>query len=305
MKRLKFWVLHFNGDHSLVQIAFINFLALNLHIMVANALPTVIFVIENPVIRAQIYMLWLVGVFGLLLPWQWIGLVRAAWFEWTRLKTLGGILTALLVSVFSTYLLVRYVAPTPQAFMTAFQVAQSQDGFKAEITRINESTLSLSGELQFGTARKMEGYLRDSAITTLELSVTAGQLYEARRLASFVEKHGTLIRVDAVCLTPCTLILASGGKRTVSAEARIGFQSYKVLYPDDRSLWFVEQNQRKDMKRLEALGVDNSLIQKSFYTQVSPPFWEPGADLLLEGGWIDAIVPAFDSGADAATVTVQ
>ena len=304
MTHFKFWFMHFNGDHSLVQISLFNFLLINLHVMAADAVPTIVFIIENPVIRAQIYIVWVLAVFGFLLPWQWIGLVRAGWFEWTRLGNLGGILSAAVVSVFSTLLLLYYVAPSPSELTKTFLIAQERDGYSSEISHINETTLGVSGELHYGAASKIATLMRDGDLTTLEIDVTAGHLYEARRLSHFVKERGIDVTVNEVCLSPCTLVLASGAHRTAASTAVIGFQGYKVLYPDDRSSWFVEQNQQKDMEWLKEQGIDAALIQKSFYTHYVQAFWYPDVELLREKGWIDRISKANATISDSDTVSV-
>lgn len=288
MTRLGFFRQHLNGDHSLVQTSLFNLLAINLHVIVLGALPTIVFIIQNPVIRQQFYVAWLVAVFGVLLPWQLIGLARACWFDWYRIQNYGGVIMAVIVSIFSTFLLFYYVMPKDGGFGLAVDIGLSRDLYTADIS-VDGSKLTLSGGLHYGTASKVKQLVHDKGITHVQLEVSAGHLYEARQLAQLVRDKNLDVSVTRVCLTPCTLILASGKNRTVSEDARIGFQSYKMLFPDRRSSWFVSQNTDRDTRWLQSMGVDLAFIYQSFYLQTAVPFWRPSKELLLSKNWIDAI----------------
>jgi hypothetical protein len=293
VKDIGFFRRHWNGDHSLVQMSVFNFLAINLHILVVGAVPTVVFIIHNPVIRQRFYLAWILFIFCVVIPWQWIGMIRGSLFDWFRIQNYGGVILAGLVSVFSTFLLFYYVLPTTDEFRRTYETSFKIDRYVADI-QIDGSRLVLSGALHFGTAAKVNQLVRKNNITELQIEVSAGHLYEARELAYMVQERGLDVTVNRVCLAPCTLILAAGNTRTVSESARIGFQSYKALFPDARSSWFVIQNTNKDLAWLQSLGIDSAFVYQSFYLQTNVPYWEPSKALMLAKGMVDVVTNPAD-----------
>lgn len=241
---------HFKGDHSLVQVVLLTILIANLHFMVVDAIASIVGIINNPVIRNQIYIVWITLLFGGFVPVQWIGLYNACKFQIETYSNYGGVIVAVTTSALATWLLIHYVFPTTVDIQNVLRIAQAKDSYSIELHVSENYSLDISGTLYFGAAKNISEIISKNKITEITLNITAGHLYEARKLADLVAEHEINVTVNETCLTPCPLILASGKVRTVSEEAIIGFQSYKELYPDHRSNWFVEQKQKADIEQI-------------------------------------------------------
>lgn len=290
LKIPRFFRDHLKGDHSLLQVVFLSIILVNLLFMVVDALGSIVGIVENPVIRNQIYMVWVVFLFGVVVLWQWVGLFNSCKYNIIEIENYSGVIVAVVAAITASWMLFHVSFPSSTVLQQSVLTARAIDAYETDFQLLDESTLEISGGLSFGSYRKAADLISQHGIKTLRLNITEGQLYEARMLADISVKAKLKIEVFRNCFAPCTLVLASGSYRKVSNDANIGFQSYKILYPDERSSWFVDRKQKSDIERLKKLGVDSKFVFQSFYSRKNEPFWRPGVNRLLTENYIDEIV---------------
>jgi len=279
---------HLKGDHSIVTVVVVTFLLVNLLLITIDALATIIGIVDDPVVRNRLYFVWLSFQFFTILPIQWISLIQSCRFQIEAFQNYGGAALSIVFAFVLTGVLFQYNFPSLAEAGHYLDIAKGKDHYQSTIS-VENKVLRLSGSLEFGSAKKVEKAIQAHNIETLELDVTAGQLYEARQIAKLVSDLQMGVLVTSRCLTPCTLILASGRLRQVNRDALVGFQSYKILYPDPRSDWFVEQEQSKDIRWLIDHKVSKSFVYQTFYSRTNQNFWYPELSRLVEVGYIDRI----------------
>jgi len=280
---------HLRGDHSIVTIVVVTFLFFNLTLITIDSVASIVGLVDNPVLRKQIYFVWLIFQFAIILPIQWISLAQSCRFQIAAFKNYGGSILTIVFSIVFTLLLFQYNFPGESELASYWKIARGVDNYHTDIS-VENDVLMLSGSLELGSAKKVALAIKANKVQKLELDLSEGQLYEAREIARLVREQKLDVLVTRSCLAPCTLILASGRQRVVSEDAKIGFQSYKILYPDPRSRWFEEQEEKRDMNWLKQNDVSESFVFQTFYSRTNQNYWYPELPRLIEVGYIDQII---------------
>ncbi len=275
---------HWRGECSLAWSFWVNFLLL---FFVLNYLER--FTLP-PYLRGELAVSVAVAGFFLVVrlvvyPWQVVGVIRACE---RRIKNRADRSWA----VAAEGVVVLSIAATLAA---AFSSYQSLLGYRLslhpperpEIARayelglVRENTLlHVRGPLEIGITREVSRLLAEHPqVTGIILDSGGGQIYEGRGLARLIRENALATYSLDECVSSCTTAFVAGTRRTLGANARLGFHQYKsyAVVP----VIDVDEEQAKDRALFEAQGVSAGFLRKMF-EQPPDNMWWPEVEELLD-----------------------
>ncbi len=159
----------------------------------------------------------------------------------------------------------------------------------------NDPTLHyFSGQINPFTPQRFKDYLdRNTQLGTLVLESTGGHVYAAREIARLIQQADINTRVDSYCYSSCTLIFASGTKRTAGTRAELGFHGYQYRTGSSAIYDNIESQQHKDTLIFLKQGISQTFIDHIFSAPHNQ-LWLPDNDETYRLGPVDAFGNAAD-----------
>jgi len=220
----------------------------------------------------------------LLCAWWGVGVWRATrrWLGGDRALLVG---VALAMSGMTALLFAfdRMADRDSQMTVLALAVIAADAGSKP-LVRLSADgrRLALSGEMGFGTTKRVRGELaRHPGVAGIELAGPGGSAAEGFALAALVRDRGLKTYVRSDCASACVLAFAGGRERLVGPSARLGLHRSGVDWRRDDGK--PSATDRTMAGFLVAQGVTDDFVARILRT----PFhelWVPTIDEVIAGG---------------------
>jgi hypothetical protein len=130
------------------------------------------------------------------------------------------------------------------------------------------SELYLSGFLTYDSAKNVINLLKNNPeVKTVNLNLTGGHLYEARKLSKYLAQQQYSTHVDDQCHANCLITYLGGQKRTAADTAQFSFHHRHGYENGYRSDWTIIKEQEKDRLYFQARGVYEKSTYMLYYKQ--------------------------------------
>jgi hypothetical protein len=162
--------------------------------------------------------------------------------------------------------------------------------------------LSIAGPIGFGlTARVDDALASFDNVRVVRLNSGGGRLAEAYRLGERIRDRGLSTHVAEECSSACVIAFASGAKRLLGPEARIGL--HEVSFPGLAPRWS-ESERRKYIEFLKGQGVSAGFVNNAM-RRGGEGMWYPSHDQLIDAGLASAMAEdgEFDDALQEFSVT--
>lgn len=258
---------HWQGDRTQGTAYWVNVVSLLLLIKFAIAMLSISSVIDNPVLSTRIWLVVILLVLLVVLPWSFIGSVRSTWkhIHLFRDRTPG---IWLLIALAGTlgYSAVQFKRALP-GLTNMVNIALKKETESYSVIS-GEHKITLSGYLTYGSAKTITGMLKNNdAIKAIELNLTGGHLYEARQLSEYLAKQSYNTHVKDQCALNCLVVFLGGSKRTATDSAKFSFHHHRGYENGYRSDWVITREQVKDRAYFEKRGVLKKATYALYYKQ--------------------------------------
>lgn len=280
----------------MVRAFWINFLPLFL--LLWWAIDPLVTVFQDDAPRAYVIaMSYSIVAFGIILPWQVVGVLRTSERYlvdygnplWGRAAQALVIIATMAALIVITGAVQRIGArQSYHEFGKRWEAATSR---VYDVTQVPGTTLArLVGDMQNGTTRVLEKwFIEHPNITGIILDSTGGRVYEGRGVARLVREKGLDTYTMTGCYSACTIAYIAGVKRFVVDGAKLGFHQY--TYATAKNLGYLDSSaeQDKDLSSYRSRGIDEGFIERVFDAS-SSDMWFPDYDQLIASRVIDAVV---------------
>lgn len=151
-----------------------------------------------------------------------------------------------------------------------------------DILPVTKGVAFLEGEIDFHSYNGLKNALAAFPdLDTLNLDSPGGRIPAARGLALVVAAAGLKTHVTGICASACTLVLVAGSKRSMDADAKIGFHGYRLL--SNTPFLDVQKEQARDMDYFKRRGVSAEFLDHVFATPFEDMWLPTKAELLTSG----------------------
>ena len=272
---------HWKGEMPLAQAFWLNFVLLYCLLQAGERLLFPPYVVDENLVAAGFAAHALIAkliVFG----WQAVGVLRScgksiasdsnpSWGTAGQFAVAGGLVMTI-VLLLDSYQNLRMPPEEP--------------AYSLELVR-GGSLIHLRGPLEVGiSARVGELIARNPAVEGIILDSGGGQIYQGRGLALLIRQHGLDTYTLEKCFSSCATAFIAGNRRTLGANALIGFHRYKthsVIPSID-----VPAEQLRDMRIFESQGVPQAFLRRAF-SYAPEEMWRPSESSLLEAGIVHRV----------------
>jgi hypothetical protein len=310
-ERLNYIGRHWRGELSLAVSFWVNFVALNLLLLAARPLLqqelVALSLDDDPRWMARIALLNVIFVYGLVYPWQLVGVWRSALrYRSRKLRPGWGLASQAVValSVLVTGATLWLAAPT---YRDIVSIGFGPDRYGAfSISRIGDggSLLHFEGYLGYRAAREVRAAMgEEPPVQAIVLDSPGGWIASGRGLAKVIEEAGLDTYSFAGCHSACVTAFLAGGNRYLADEARLGFHQYAVPFEglDTYSNMTVEQH--RDLRYFRRQGVRPEFLARLFQAPHEGA-WFPTQRELIAARAISGVVRSeevlFGVGSDTA-----
>ncbi len=243
------------------------------------------------------FMAWAIFAHGIVLIWQFVGVLRAAEHhqqETGSIASSWGAQLSLVPLFFLAciYLLGAWQQIQPVPNREHFSVTMEKERSGRYKMNIIPSFLAVdfNGSIELGVTKKLKGILESGVpIRLVILESSGGNIYEARGMAKLIERYELQTHVDTSCSSACTSVFLAGKKRTMSDNAKIGFHQYRFDANYSIIAADPEKEQAKDLAFFRSRGVSDAFLEKVF-EQPSNAMWFPEPFELLQAGVVQEIL---------------
>jgi hypothetical protein len=257
---------HWRGDHSMFRSFWINLVAVRLLLWMLFDR----FVLPGGLPLAGFWMY--IFLDAAIFVWQAIGVIRSGEKHISGrggMAQIWGSYAGLCVAVFAT----------AAQWLGAFNAAIAEpDGelFTTRMDRLHasnyalalaadETALTLDGIIDFGATKAVQKLLElHPDIEMVVLNSSGGNIYEARGLAKQILSRKINTHTVGECSSACTIVFASGERRTLSAGARLGFHQYHLesdyLIPNVT----IREEQEQDRRFFESRHIKPAFLDRIF-----------------------------------------
>lgn len=293
---MSYVVRHWRGELSLPIAFWVNFVALNLlllalrpgveHVLLSMSLD------DDPRFMARMALLHVGFVYGVIYPWQIVGVWRSAgrwlagrnrrvWPLASRavlvLSLVGTTLTA--VGASAVYRDIGTIAFGPDRYAD-YSLQRVGDG----------SLLHLEGYLGYRVARDVRRALASGPeVQAIILDSPGGWIASGRALARVIGEH----RLDTYsfegCHSACATAFISGRNRFLADEARLGFHQYAVPFGGLEPYSDMWLEQQRDLQHFRSQGVNPAFLGRLFQAEHGDA-WYPSQRELLAARVISGVV---------------
>ena len=205
-----------------------------------------------------------------------------------RMALLGALLAAVLGLLVSTIEAIQTMIFTrsEQGKVWTAPTLKYRFGFDRDTGRY-----TIDGEIDFGISRDFRAFLAENpGGKTLVLDSPGGSVYEGRGLLRIVSGRGLDTHVEKECLSACVLAFLGGKRRTLAADAGLGFHQYAVDYSNLKQaipFYDPEREQAHDIALMREIGISEAFLERAFH-RPHDGIWMPPHDVLAEAGILRA-----------------
>lgn len=296
-------VRHWAGSESLVIAFWVNFILLGALVYAGQVAIQSIWITRDIAIVVVYFLLFRVVLF----VWQAVGLSRvceqalasyrnSTWIRSAQLSLLAGFALLLI----DTLALMRTMVLSHQVPSEVVAAPDESKGYSVSLSDDRE-TVEIRGVLDFGVTAALNRLLLDNAtIRQVVLNSSGGQVYEARGLATLIERHRLTTVADTLCKSACTIVFIAGEDRRLRPDAQLGFHSYRL--DTRKQIPFVDPvgELARDIEYFRAKGVSEAFLSRIAETSPSNIWFPTVAELESAGFITDASGPAFTDDKSAA-----
>ncbi|MBS0001925.1 MAG: hypothetical protein KFF45_02485 [Thioalkalivibrio sp.] len=293
---MSYIIRHWRGELSLPIAFWVNFVVLNLlllalrpgveHVLVSMSLD------EDPQFMARVALLHVGIVYGVVYPWQIVGVWRSAGrFLAHRHRRLWPLASraVLALSLGATVLTALSGAAI---YRDIVAIALGPDRY-ADYTleRVGDGSLiRLQGHLGYRVARDLRKALASKpAIHGIILDSPGGWISSGRGVAGVIEEHQLNTYSFDGCHSACATAFISGRNRYLADEARLGFHQYAVPFGGLEPYSNMWLEQQRDLQHFRRQGVSPSFLDRLFQAEHGEA-WYPTQRELLAARVISGVV---------------
>lgn len=293
---MSYLIRHWRGELSLPLAFWVNFVALNLLLLalrpVAEQVLMSMSLDDDPRLMARVALLHVGFVYGLIYPWQIVGVWRSAgrWLAeregrvWPVASR-----TVLVLSIAGTGLTVAGGAAVYRDIVT---IALGPDRY-ADYTlqRVGDGSLvRFQGYLGYGAARDLRQVLvAGPEVQGIILDSPGGWIASGRSMGRVIADHGLNTYSFEGCHSACTTAFIFGRNRYLADEARLGFHQYAVPFGGLESYSNMWIEQQRDLHHFRNQGVSASFLARLFQAEHGDA-WYPTQRELLAARVISGVV---------------
>lgn len=290
LRLLRYVKKHWKGELSLCKAYWLNFFLVNMLIISVNFLLSHPEVPVNPIARVRASIIFLFITYGLVYPWQIVGLWRAST---SHLKCCKQHLWAYVVRVLigiSLAVLSFNLWSSYRVHCENFRTAFLKD-------RLGEYSISLSphknflvvnGYLVFNISKEIKDILKKNPqVQGIILNTPGGRIYEGRELAKIITMHKLDTYSTEYCFSAGTVAFIAGQKRYLQEGATLGFHQYTFLESSKNVDYKTEMMRDTDYFRSQ--GVSEDFCIKLLNTPIET-IWYPTTDELIGAGVVQEII---------------
>jgi len=287
---MKYLKQHWWGEHSIGWAFWINLVALRCALLFAEQLfaPPFITHIEDVLLLAVAYY---AVSFGVILPWQIVGVVRTTDSMAPQLGASATILCAQIgivvmllptgvtaFSVFQPLLVERPKEPLwvrlERERAEKYVISLSPDG----------KAVSIAGIFELGLTRSLKAVLDENPnVREVVLDSDGGFVNQGRAVANLIEARRLDTKVVGHCKSACAIAFMGGSARRLQRGAKIGFHQYHYDDKTAHPLIDLREEQLRDSNYLLHRGVHAEFAARAFQADHEKIWYPSERELLHEG----------------------
>jgi hypothetical protein len=287
---------HWRGELALPVAFWINFAALNLLLLalrpVAEQLLVAMALDDDPRLMARMALLHVGFVYGLVYPWQVVGVWRSAgrWLAGRKQRVwpVAG-RAVVLVSLAGTLVTLAMGAPV---YRDVISIAVGPDRYaKYSVQRVGDGSLvHFEGYLGYRAARDLRRVLASGPpIEGIILDSPGGWIASGRSLGRVIHERGLNTYSFDGCHSACATAFIAGRNRYLADEARLGFHQYAVPFGGLEPYANMWLEQQRDLQYFRSQGVSPSFLARLFQAEHAEA-WYPSQRELLAARVINGVV---------------
>lgn len=287
---------HWRGDLGLGVAFWINFVALNLVLLALRPLIEhgllSLALDDDPRLMAQLGLLHVLFVYGLIYPWQVVGLWRSAG---RRLAQGSGRLWPVasrgVLGLSLAVTLVTFVYGAPM-YRDILSIGFGPDRYAGyTVTRVGDgSLLHFEGYIGYRAARDVRRILQqEPEVRGIILDSRGGWIAGGRSLSRVIDAHALSTYSFEGCHSACITAFIAGERRFLADEARLGFHQYAVPFQSLEAYSDMAVEQQRDLNLFRRQGVQPGFLARVFQAQ-HQDVWYPTRRELLSARVITGVV---------------
>jgi hypothetical protein len=293
---MNYIIRHWRGELSLPVAFWVNFVALNLLLLALRPTAEQVLIAlsfdDDPRFMAQVALLHVGFVYGLIYPWQIVGVWRSAgrWLA-ERERRLWPLASraVLLLSLGATVLT---VAGGAAIYRDIIVIALGPDRYADySLQRVGDGSLvRFQGYLGYRAARDLRRALASGPeVHGIILDSPGGWIASGRSVGRVIAAHGLHTYSFEGCHSACATAFISGRNRYLADEARLGFHQYAVPFEGLEPFSTMGVEQQRDLRHFHRQGVSPSFLERLFQAEHGDA-WYPTQRELLAARVISGVV---------------
>ena len=277
---------HWRGEHSLSKSFWLNFIVLNLIILLVGAYwgfvgPRT----EDPVFLARFYLAFTIVGYVVIYPWQVVGLWRSASrYSFEKNKRFWPTLVKLFI-VFGALSSIAQISEDKALYEELYSNSFNLSKKQSYDVYIKDNRIYLSGVLDYGISDQVEELIDNyPRVNSIALNSIGGLLYEGSKISDLILLNSLDTFAFNQCLSACTIAFISGNKRYIAEGAKLGFHQYSYDRPQSQLEKIALSNlQNEDAFLFRKRGVNEKFIQIMFQATPDEMWYPTDQDLFNYG----------------------
>jgi len=234
----------------------------------------------QPLIPVSFVNVWAVLSIGVFL-WQVVGTLRSAD---RSLKDSGNMLGVYL----SYFLIFITTALTLVQVADALASKHQPEPYEIKIRTLpvlsNEGLMQVDGLLDWELFAAFKNTLENNPdIQGVQLNSSGGFVFVARAMALRIQEKKLNTHVETQCYSACTVTFLAGERRTMAADAEIGFHRYDVPMGNEQGVIKLSDELEVDRQYFLERGMSKDFAAQVFNAEHTD-IWVPSVEELVEGG---------------------
>lgn len=273
---------HWRGEHSLARSFWVNFITVNLALVIVDRLVDAMGWMASDVNQAFFLLVAALAGGLVIVAWQLVGLARAS----RRHTSRGGRapwawLIQVVVVLACARALVEGAVIGRQAFEIGIALAGIDDMSRYEVEMVADDQIAIQGFFAFSIDQAVRTTLaRHPGTRLVHLESPGGRIGPARDVRDMIERGALDTYAGRECASACTIAFLAGRQRILAHDARLGFHQSFLPGVAREQLAAYEAEDRAHMTRR---GVKAWFIERAFAT-ANADMWFPSLmDLMLAG----------------------
>jgi hypothetical protein len=272
IERLNYFARHWRGELSLAVAFWVNFVALNLLLLAGGPFLqqelVALSLDDDPRWMARFALLSVVFVYGVIYPWQLVGVWRSARrYRARQPRPTWGLVSQVVVasSLLVTGATLVLSAPTYRDIVSIGFGPDRYGAFSLHRTGDGDALLHFEGYLGYRAAREVRAAIgEEPPVQAIVLDSPGGWIASGRGLAKVIEEAGLDTYSFAGCHSACVTAFMAGRNRYLADEARLGFHQYAVPFEGLDAYSDMTMEQYRDLQYFRHQGVRPEFLARLF-----------------------------------------